>query len=187
MKRRIAFFLALALGLPACSNILAQDNSTALSTGRSYVEFQQPNTVQVTQGKNTPLKLIFRVKPGFHINSSQPTEPEMIPTSVGFTPPQDLVIAKVQYPAGELTSFPFDPTQKLSVYQGDVTVNAVIIPERTAPIGTYTVHGVFKYQACDQSACYPPKKLPVQFDVKVVRGAVKTHHRGNPQSPNIHN
>jgi hypothetical protein len=73
------------------------------------------------------------------------------------------------------------------VYQGDVTVNAVIIPERTAPIGTYTVHGVFKYQACDQSACYPPKKLPVQFDVKVVRGAVKTHHRGNPQSPNIHN
>src|SRR5262249_24290024 len=86
-----------------------------------------------------------------------------------------------------LTSFAFDPTQKLSVYSGDMVVKAVIIPQRAAPTGTYTVHGEFKYQACDNNACYPPKKLPVQFDLKVSKGTRKsTRPRPNRQSPNTH-
>jgi hypothetical protein len=145
------------------------------------------DTVKVKQGQNLPVQFTFHVKTGYHINSNQPTEPEMIPTSLGFTPPPDLVIAKVQYPPGVLTSFPFEPTEKLSVYAGDVVVKAVILTQPHAPLGTYTVHGEFKYQACDNNACYPPKKLPVQFDVKVSKVTVKTHPKPNPQSPNIHN
>lgn len=168
-----------------CGSLFAQQPGA--SAGRSYVEFEPLDTVTVTQGKNSPLQFTFHIKSGYHINSSQPATPELIPTSLGFMPPPDLVIAKVQYPAGQLVSFPFDPTQKLSVYSGDVVVKAVMITQPKAPLGTYTVHGEFKYQACDNNACYPPKKLPVQFDVKVSKGTVKKHHKPNPQSPNIHN
>lgn len=172
----------LLLSAPAFS----QATSTS-SSSRSYVEFEPLNTVAVTPGKTTPVQFTFHIKPGYHINSSKPTTPELIPTSLGFTPPPDLVIAKVQYPAGQLTSFPFDPTEKLSVYSGDVIVNAVLIPQPRAPKGTYTVHGEFKYQACDNNACYPPKKLPVQFDVAVSKSVKKsTKPRPNKQSPNIH-
>jgi hypothetical protein len=164
----------------------AQQESLSSAVSRSYVQFEPLNTVKVRRGQNIPLEFTFHVKSGYHINSSQPTNPELIPTSLGFKPPPDLVIAKVQYPAGELTSFPFDPTQKLSVYAGDVVVRAVIITQSRAPLGTYTVHGDFKYQACDNNACYPPKKLPVQFDVKVSQGTARKR-QNNAMSPHIHN
>jgi len=183
MRRRA---LPAALAFLFCGLLFAQQGN-APTQGRAYVEFRPMETVAVLPGHTTPVQFRFRVKDGFHINSNQPTTPELIPTSLGFMPPPDLVIAKVQYPAGQLTSFPFDPTQKLSVYSGDVIIKAVIIPQRHAPSGTYTVHGEFKYQACDNNACYPPRKLPVQFDLKVGKSAKKsTKPRPNKQSPNIH-
>jgi hypothetical protein len=164
--------------------LAAQANLPAQS--RTYVEFEPLDTVAIKAGKITPVQFTFHVKSGYHINSSRPTTPELIPTTLGFTPPPDLVIAKVQYPPGELTSFPFDPTQKLSVYSGDVIIKAVIIPQRHVPSGSYTVHGELKYQACDNNACYPPKKLPVQFDVKMAKAAKSNKPKPNRQSPNIH-
>lgn len=180
MKSRLLIYsTTLALGIAGL--LFAQEPTQ----GRSYVEFSPLDTVAVSSGHTTPVEFTFHIKTGYHINSSKPLTEELIPTSIGFTPPPDLVIAKVQYPAGELTSFPFDPTQKLSVYSGDMVIKAAIIPQSNAAPGTYTVHGELKYQACDNNACYPPKKLPVQFDVKVAKATVK-HARGNKQSPNIH-
>lgn len=169
-----------------CGTVFGQQASSS-SPSRSYVEFDPLDTVKVTQGQNVPMQFTFHIRNGYHINSSQPATPELIPSALGFTPPPDLIIGKVQYPPGQLISFPFDPTQKLSVYSGDVIVKALMITQPRAPLGTYTVHGEFKYQACDNNACYPPKRLPVQFDVKVSKGAVKRHARPNAQSPHIHN
>ena len=171
--------------LVLCALLLAQQVNLPAQS-RTYVEFKPLDTVSITLGKITPVEFTFRIKSGYHINSSQPTTPELIPTTLGFMPPPDLVIAKVEYPPGELTSFPFDPTQKLSVYSGAVIIKAVIIPQRHVPSGTYTVHGELKYQACDNNACYPPKKLPVQFTVKVAKTAKTTKPRPNRQSPHIH-
>lgn len=168
------------------SGVLFGQQSSGAPQGRSLVDFEPLNTVSVVRDKSTPVQFTFHVTNGYHINSNKPTTPELIPTTLGFMPPPDLVIAKVQYPAGQLTSFPFDPTEKLSVYSGVVVIKAVIIPDRHAPSGTYTIHGEFKYQACDNNACYPPKKLPVQFDVKLAKAARSTKPRPTRQSPNIH-
>jgi Disulphide bond corrector protein DsbC len=159
MMRRLPAIMEIVTGL-LCGLVAA-------GQARSYVEFEPLQTVTVKPGRSTPVAFTFHVRSGYHINSNRPSTPELIPTQLGFSPPPDLVIAKVQYPAGQLTSFPFDPTQKLSVYSGDVIIKAVIIPQRNATPGNYTVHGEFKYQACDDNACYPPKKLPVEFDLKV--------------------
>lgn len=187
MKIREMFKSRLLAALIALFILLAPGTGQQVSTqGRSYVDFQPLDTVDVKQGKTVPVQFTFHIKTGYHINSSKPLTPELIPTSLGFTPPPDIVIAKVQYPAGQLTSFPFDPTEKLSVYSGDLIVKAVIITQPKAPFGTYTVHGEFKYQACDNNSCYPPKKLPVQFDLKVAKTASTNRPRPNRQSPNIH-
>jgi hypothetical protein len=135
------------------------------------VTFDPVDTVTVPMGKSVPLTLSFHIKPGFHVNSHQPISPELIATEVKFTPPQDLVIARTQYPAGELTSFAFDPSEKLSVYTGDLTVKATVLTAPKATAGPYTVHGELKYQACDNSACYPPKRLPIQFDVNIAKSS----------------
>jgi hypothetical protein len=164
-KNAIPTVLLWVLVLAASASVYAQ------SRGRTFVEFQPLSAVTVAPGKSTPIELTFHVKDGYHINSSKPLTPELIPTVLGFTLPAGLVIAKVQYPSGQVTSFPFDPTEKLSVYSGDVIIKAVMIGQPNAAEGNYTVHGELKYQACDNNSCYPPKKLPVQFDVQVSKRA----------------
>lgn len=144
--------------------------------------------VHVVMGKSTPVVFTFHVKPGFHVNSHQPTRPELIATDLMFSPPEDLVIAKKQYPEGILTTFPFDPNANHSVYSGNIVVKAVVLAAPKAGAGNYTVHGELKYQACDSNTCYPPKILPIQFDVKLSAGATRAPRaHGNAQSPHIHN
>ncbi len=154
---------------------------------REHVTFDPVSTINVAMGKSSPVAFTFHIKSGFHVNSHQPLEQELIPTELRFTPPPDVVLGKVQYPAGVLTSFPFDPTQKLSVYSGDFIIKAVVLSPSNSTAGTYTVHGELKYQACDNNACYPPRKLPIQFDVKIAKSGAGTRARPNAQSPHIHN
>jgi len=62
----------------------------------------------------------------------------------------------------------------------------LVRPLRTVMPAKYAVHGMLKYQACDNAACYPPKQLPISFEIKVIKAASETRHRNPAQSPNIH-
>jgi hypothetical protein len=182
MKSKYILLFTIVLGL---SNPALIPQST---DANARVTFDQPEAVTVPLGKSVPVALTFHIKAGYHVNSHQPMTPELIPTEVRFTPPQDLVVAKIQYPAGELTAFAFDPSEKLSVYTGDIAVKAMVLTAPQATAGPYTVHGELKYQACDNSACYPPKRLPIQFEVKIAKGsAASSRAHGNAQSPHVHN
>ncbi len=169
-----------------CSALVAQENTTP--QGRTFVAFVSASDAAVSPGRSAPVQFTFRVKDPYHINSNQPTQPELIPTQVHFSLPGDVVVGRIEYPAGKLMSFPFDPSTKLSVYSGDVVIRGLLVAPGNASTGTYTVHGELKYQACDNNACYPPKKLPFTFNVKVgakTRSTRRAH--GNSQSPHIHN
>lgn len=131
------------------------------------VFFEPLKLITVTPGHSTPVTFTFHITRGYHINSEKPSGAELLPASLGFSPPQDVIIAKVRYPAGHMVDFSFDPGKKLSVYSGDVTIRAVIIAQRKAVPGSYTVHGEFRYQACDENSMYAPEKMPVQFDLNV--------------------
>jgi len=162
----------------------AQEGAT--SGGRIYVSFLPLDTVTVAQGHKTPVTFAFRVDKSYHINSNKPLTEELIPTQLHFSLPGEIAIGKVDYPVGVLTSFPFDPTQKLSVYSGDFIIRAMVLAPQEAQAGPLTVHGELRYQACDNNACYPPKKLPISFNVKISPSSVSKKAHGNPQSPHIH-
>jgi hypothetical protein len=139
----------------------------------------------VTRGKPTDIDLRFHISPGFHVNSNKPNSEFLIPTALKISAPTDVVIGRVTYPPGQEQSFPFAPDEKLSVYSTEFSVGVVVHPLVNVVPGKYMLRGELKYQACDNAACYPPKKLPVEFEVKVVKGPPP--HRRNPgQSPHIH-
>jgi hypothetical protein len=141
-------------------------------------------TAKVTRGKSSTIELSFRVGSGFHINSNTPKSEFLIPTALKLEAPTDIVVG-VKYPAGEDRSFPFSPDEKLNVYSGDFTLAVSVRPLASVLPGKYVLHGNLKYQACDNAACYPPKQLPVQFEVKVVKAPPPP--RKNPgQSPHVH-
>ena len=163
--------------------VAAQDSLAAKS---AKVTVAPVGLVTVVQGKAAPVSVHFRVAHGYHINSNTPKSEFLIPTVLKMDLPTDIVLGKIDYPKGEDLSFPFSPDEKLNVYTGDFAVRLSVHPLHTVTVGKYAMHGLLRYQACDNAACYPPKTLPVNFDVKVAKAPPAP--RANPrQSPHVHN
>jgi hypothetical protein len=127
----------------------------------------------------------LRVNRGFHVNSNKPNGELLLPTVVHLNPPQGIMIVNVQYPAGEQLALPFAGDAMLNVYSGEVDVTAEVRVPKSAALGTQRVHGEVRYQACNNRQCFPPKTTPLEFDVKVVKPAVKKKTVYTPESPHI--
>jgi hypothetical protein len=187
-----------ALLLLAGTAVLAQDaqepavtytpiNPPSSTSGRApSVSFAPVSLVTAVRTVETPVNLNFRVASGFHINSNLPKSEFLIPTSLKMDLPTDIVLGKIAYPAGQDLAFPFSPSEMLSVYSGDFTVTVAVHPLRSVMPGKYIMHGVLRYQACDNAQCFPPKSQPVRFEVKVVKEP-PGHHTNPAQSPHVHN
>lgn len=140
----------------------------------------------IARGKASTVELEFHISSGFHINSNKPAAEYLIPTTLKVEPPTDIVVGRITYPPGEEMSFAFAPEEKLSVYSGGFTLSVQVRPLASVLPSKYELRGTLRYQACDNAQCYPPKNLPVQFQVKVVK--TPPAHKGNPaQSPHVHN
>ena len=171
----------LALTLLMAAGVSAQMPGKAPTLTMAAVPLTTAQRAQATM-----VNLNFRVPPGYHINSNTPKSEFLIPTALKMDLPTDIILGKIEYPAGEETAFPFSPDEKLSVYSGDFTIAVAVHPLHSVVPGKYVMHGVLRYQACDNAQCFPPKTLPVSIDVKVVKQP--THGQGNPaQSPHVHN
>ncbi len=142
--------------------------------------------VTAERTQQTMVDLNFRVPHGYHVNSNTPKSEFLIPTALKMDLPTDIILGKIQYPAGADMTFPFSPDEKLNVYSGDFTIAVGVHPLHSVVPGKYVMRGVLRYQACDNAACYPPKTLPVSFDVKVVKEP-PAHHANPAQSPHVHN
>ncbi|HTR68133.1 MAG TPA: protein-disulfide reductase DsbD domain-containing protein [Terriglobales bacterium] len=160
----------------------AQDS---LAPKTAFVTVAPVPLASMIRGRETTVDVQFRVRPGLHINSNTPGSKVLIPTRLQLDPPTDVLIGRITYPVPQQMSFAFAPDDQLSVYTGDFTVSVAVRPLVHMTAGKYAVHGRLKYQACDNSACYPPKLLPVTFDIKVLKNPVAP--RKNPaQSPHAH-
>ena len=171
--------------LTICLLALLSGAALAQSGKAPSVEFAPVGLVTAPRAAQTMVALNFRVASGFHINSNTPKDEFLIPTALKMDLPTDIVLGKIQYPAGKDLAFPFMPDTKLNVYSGDFTINVAVHPLASVVPGKYVMHGVLRYQACDNAQCFPPKTLPVSFDVKVVKGST-TPHKNPGQSPHVH-
>jgi len=150
------------------------------------VSFAPVGMVTAQRTKQTMVDLNFRVASGFHINSNAPKDEFLIPTSLKMDLPTDIVLGKIGYPEGKDMTFPFSPDQKLNVYSGDFSIAVAVHPLHAVVPGKYVMHGILRYQACDNAQCFPPKTLPVSFEVKVVKEP-PAPHKNPAQSPHVHN
>ena len=163
----IAVLLAgLYLGGPAAQQI-GDLQGGAARTGkmREYVTYV-PEPALVAAGKRSVVEIHLVVASGYHVNSHSPKSELLIPTSIVLDSDDAGVKAgAVEYPAGMSFHFTTDPTvqdtppETLDVYTGPVVFRVPV----TATAGDHTLKGSLRYQACDQRACYPPKKLDISI------------------------
>jgi Disulphide bond corrector protein DsbC len=157
-----------------------------LGRGKISVSYVPPEIKTVERGHPSNVELQFRVARGFHINSNQPKQEYLKKTELRLDPPTDIIVGRVTYPEGVDRSFPFAPDEKLNVYSGDFEIDVSVRPLKSVLPQKYAFHGFLKYQACDNSACYPPKQLPVSFEVKVIKDHSQPVRPNPPQSPHAH-
>lgn len=140
------------------------------------------NTPRVTASTGTPttVELKFRVSDGFHINSNVPRSSYLIPTKLDLKVPPELGAVTIAYPAGKDFVFAFAPDEKLNVYSGEFPISADLKLAPSAKMGQHKIHGELTYQACNDRACFPPKKLPVTIEVDVTRVRIIKPRREPP-------
>ena len=172
---RVAVLVSVALVAAASAQIKAPS-----------VTMAPVSLVTAPRAAQTMVNLNFRVGAGFHINSNTPKSEYLIPTALKMDLPTDIILGKIDYPAGQDLTFPFSPDETLNVYSGDFTVTVAVHPLHAVVPGKYVMHGLLRYQACDNAQCFPPKTVPVSFEIKVVKEPPGPSH--NPaQSPHVHN
>lgn len=125
------------------------------------VHFLYPQQVTLPAGKPATIELHFRINDGLHINSHDPRQKSLIRTELREVEPDGVKIAAVDFPTGVDYAFPADPTQKLSVYNGEFVLKMHLTTQR----GNRLLEGALRYQACDTNTCFPPRNLPVAVDV----------------------
>lgn len=133
-------------------------------TGRVKVEavaYLYPEQVTLPAGKAGTVELHFRVAPGLHINSHNPSDKFLIPTAFSVPEGAGVRLVSAEYPAGAEFVLPADPTMKLSVFTGEFAIQARLM----ASAGDHLVEARLRYQACDEAQCMPPKTITVPIDV----------------------
>lgn len=150
---------ALTLPLIASAQIQLGSIDRPAQAKKQHVELLT-DSLQLAANKPQDIELRFRVEPGFHINSHQPKDELLLPTTLRLEP-GSLHIADEQYPPGSHFHLQIGDGEDLDVYQGEFRIMLRV----EAPKGASTVTGSLRYQACDTAACYPPRSLPVQIAV----------------------
>lgn len=162
--------LALALGFPLFAlwseaplqaQTLVQNRLGFSEVKAIPVEYLFPSQVKLAAGKLGTVTLHFRVANGLHINSHTPKDAFLIPTTFSILNATGVHLQEVNYPPGSEYALPAEPADKLNVYAGEFVLEARIV----AAAGHHLVEGKLRFQACDQSACMPPKTISIAMDV----------------------
>jgi len=121
MNQSLACWL-LVLGAAAS----AQDAPTM----KPVVSMAPASLVTITQGKASPVPLLFESRGGYHINSNQPKSEFLIPTALKIGRHYRYRHWRNYYPDGPRHELRFRADEKLNVYTGDFEVDVSVRPLR---------------------------------------------------------
>jgi hypothetical protein len=162
VKRALAGFCALLFSVPLGAQLQLDGARAAAMKGHVVLV---SDAVEVEAGKPQVVELRFRVDQGFHINSHAPKDELLIPTVLKLDSSKGVKVAQEDYQQGQPFRLSVGSSgavgETLDVYQGEFRVSVRVV----APKGASTMMGSLHYQACDNTACFPPKTLPVMVAV----------------------
>lgn len=149
---------ALTCGLIFALSLLT---APAQKPATEYVKLEKTEiSGEAVAGARVTATLRFKIEPGFHTQSSKPSEDYFIPTALKFDTVAGIKVGEIKYPAGKEEKV--DGLDKpLSVFDKEfaLTVPLAISAQAKLPA---TLTGTLTYQACKGAVCFPPKKLKIE-------------------------
>jgi DsbC/DsbD-like thiol-disulfide interchange protein len=170
MWREIAMLSALAVATTAGSFLVA-GTIPAQDPGPKTAAVVKPQTFvsldPVPRGQEFQIAVTAEIAHGYHMNSHHPSDAYLIPTTLTPQLPSGFDVLDTIYPAGRQQKFTFSPDKPLDVYSGTITLKLKLRAGTGVPLGATTIPMILRYQACNDSACLPPAKLPVEAKIMV--------------------
>ncbi len=158
MRRRI--FLAMAL-------LLLPVAATA-QPGRIQIDVEALVESDGVHAGTSPRAVVqVRLQPGFHVNSNEPLEPYLIPTSLEFAPLPGVKVNGLSYPE-PIHLITGGSETPLAVFEEEFAIGVAMELDPALASGEHVLLGQLNYQACDDKVCYRPNKLTVQVAFNVV-------------------
>ena len=111
-----------------------------------------------------------------HIQSNAPRDKSLIPTVIRFMPSPGIAVPEVVFPATVEFSI-LGIAEPQAVFADETRIGVTFEIGQTVAPGSVTIPATFRYQACDDSACYPPKTLTTSWTFDVLPPSVPRPER----------
>ena len=107
------------------------------------------------------------IQEGYHIQSNAPLDPFLIATSLSFELPEGIERLETVFPEHLLlnTQFSNDP---LAAFEGRILIGLAFKVGPDVDVGDLRLQGTFRYQACDDKACFQPRNKSIEATLKIV-------------------
>jgi cytochrome c biogenesis protein CcdA len=98
---------------------------------------------------------------GFHVQSNKPRDPSLIPTVLTIDPPAGVTLKEIVFPKPiDAKVLGFD--EPLAVFERDFTLGVLFDVTVDRQDGL-RVPGHLRYQACNETTCFPPKTVDAEW------------------------
>jgi len=128
-----------------------------------------PSVESFKPGQSASVTLELTIRTPFHINSDQPAEEYLIPTTVNFKARPGVTYGWPKFPRPVLRRLGFSDTP-LSVFEGVVNLTVEITVAADFSGTAWAIEGTVGYQACDNQSCLPPRDAAFSRTVTVESG-----------------
>ena len=121
----------------------------------------------VAAGSAARLALKVALPESLHTQSNRPLDPTLIPTVLTIDAPAGVRVDEIVYPAAiDLKQQGLE--QPLRVFEHEFVVGAQVTIASDATEGGLTLPGRLRYQACDDTMCFPPATVAFEWRLRVV-------------------
>ena len=166
--------IAVAAILAPLGDTLAS-NQEALPSPAAVVKPQTLVSLEpVPRGKSFEIAVVVEIAKGFHMNSHKPSDAYLIATTLTPQVPAGFEIADTIYPEGREEKFSFSPKKSLNVYTGKVILRLKLTAHQDARLGATTIPITLRYQACNDTTCLQPVKIPVDAKFEVAAAGAES-------------
>jgi len=137
----------------------------AFAEGPVILTVAQPQKVAAKRNADVTAKIDVSIADGYHVNSNAPHEAYLIPLRLTWTP-APLTVETVTFPKARDEKYSFSD-EPLSVFTGNFEIATKFKVPADALNGPAILAGKLRYQACNNTMCFPPKTVEVRLPVDV--------------------
>lgn len=159
MKKAVLLF---SIILAICLSATAEAQTSA-----SVIKVKpQESVYKVKPGATFQVAVVIEIEGGYHINSNQPADKFLIPTSLKLESLKGLRANAVRYPKAKMEKFSFSE-KPMSVFDGRTVLRFTARALPSLAQGNHTLKAKLTVQACNNELCFRPQTVNVDIPLEV--------------------